>query len=191
MKHSVEELLSVVYRFYPRGLYASDPRYRDTEEHRRLVQARIQAAAEGSRWDVLLQRLRVRFPEGLMNRSLGLYTGDNDAAYEGSLTLPARGWYDRYRALYFTVSFLVPYYVVYSSVNVVAPVTHGGQGTRHTNFTFTPDEEPLARALTEEILAVFPGYEPMPPEIGNIPLPADIKSFYEGTIYSALFIDMM
>ncbi|HLL52392.1 MAG TPA: hypothetical protein VK447_02540 [Myxococcaceae bacterium] len=182
--------MSVVYRYYPRDLYPSDPGYRDTEEHRRLVQARIQAAAEGGPWDVLLQRLCTRFPKAITNGSLGLFTGDYDAAYEGSLTLQARGWYDRYRALYFTISFLVPYYVVYSCANVVAPVTHAGQGTRHINFTFTPDEEPLARALTEEILAVFPGYEPMPPEIGFLPVP-EIETFSEPTLYKTLFIPSM
>jgi len=191
LKHSIDELLSIIDRYYPRGLYPDDPGYDDCEEHRRLVQARIRAAAEGNPWDALRERLRLQFPKGLMNRSLGLYTGDYDAAYLGSVTLPARGWFDRYRALHFMISFLVPYFVVYGAANVVAPVTDGGQVNRHISFTFAPDEEPHARALTEEILNVFPGYEPMPPEIGHIRLPADIKCIPEGTIYKALFTSVL
>jgi hypothetical protein len=186
MKHSVDELLAVIYRYYPRGLFPDDLGYHNTEEHRRLVQARLQAAAEGGPWDVLLERLYARFPNAIMNRSLGLYTGDYDGAYLASLKLPPRGSHEKHHSLHLMIGFLVPYYVVYSAANVLAPVT-GAQGNRHIAFTFTPDEEPHARALTEEILAVFPGHEPMPPEIGNIPLPADIKSFVEGTIYEALF----
>ncbi|HLL55626.1 MAG TPA: hypothetical protein VK447_18845 [Myxococcaceae bacterium] len=191
MKHSVDELLAVIYRYYPRGLYPDDPGYHDTEEHRRLVRARLKAAAEGGPWDVLLDHLYARFPDAVMNRSLGLFTGSYDAGYQGSISLPLRGWYEKYRAVYCVISFLVPYYAVYTAANVVAPVTHGGQMTCYRDFTFTPDEEPYARALTEEILAGFPGYEPMPPEIGYTPLPADIKSFWKGTIYDALFTEAM
>jgi hypothetical protein len=187
MKHSVNALLAVISWYYPRGLYPDDPGYHDTEEHRRLVQARIQAAAEGSPWDALLERLRVRFPKALVNRSLGLVTGNYDGAYLGSIKLPSRGWYERHHELNLMISFLVPYYVVYSAANVLAPVTDGGQVNRYVSFIFTPDEAPHVHALVEEILAVFPDYERMPPEIGNIPLPDYIESFHEGTIYKALF----
>jgi hypothetical protein len=46
MKPSVDELVDVVYRHYPRGLLSDDPGYAETEAHRRLVAARRRAGAD-------------------------------------------------------------------------------------------------------------------------------------------------
>lgn len=111
MKHTFEELLGIVYRYYPRGLGSAeqiDVHHRnETEEHARLVAARRRAATD-ERWPALLDRISDRFPEAsVMNHSLHLPTGSMDACYSFTLDLPNAT--DK-RMLYFHVSFLAPYY---------------------------------------------------------------------------------
>ncbi|XXY45775.1 hypothetical protein WME91_37815 [Sorangium sp. So ce269] len=114
MKHSTEELLDVVYRHYPRGIdvieQADIERYNETEEYARLVAARRRAATD-ERWHALLRRIHDRFPSGVMNDSLHLPTGSLDACYSFSIFPPDA---DDSRTLWFHISFLVPYYWVYS-----------------------------------------------------------------------------
>lgn len=194
MRLTLDELLSVVYRFYPRRLEPEDPGYKDTEEHRRLVDARRRAGAEGNPWRVLLDRLYKQIPrDSIHNGSLHLLTGHYDAGYVGALYLPSRGPPETHHQLGFLISFLVPCYVVSSLVIAVAPTTKSSGVARYTQFTFTPDEEPYARIITEEILSVFPGYEPMPPEIGNIVVPdvvAGTKLMGKTTLFHCLFTDV-
>ncbi|WP_437592022.1 hypothetical protein [Sorangium sp. So ce1000] len=86
-----------------------------TEEDRRLVDARRRAGADCERWLGVLRRLRERFPENeIDNFSAHLLIGSHDGCYSGSLCLPkATGEYRH--AIDLRVSFLVPYYIVYSS----------------------------------------------------------------------------
>ncbi|AUX25509.1 hypothetical protein SOCEGT47_060560 [Sorangium cellulosum] len=112
MKHSVSDLLDVVYRYYLRGIdgieQADIQRYKETEEYGRLVAARRLAAAD-ERWPALLRRIEGRFPDShVMNDSLHLPTGSLDACYSFSFSLAATG-----RTLWFKISFLAPYYIVY------------------------------------------------------------------------------
>ena len=125
-----------------------------------MVDARRRAGAEGNPWRVLLDRLYKQIPrDSIHNGSLHLLTGHYDAGYVGSLFLPTRGPHDTHHQLSFLISFLVPCYVVSSLVLAVAPTTRSSGVARYTQFTFTPDEEPYAQIITEEILAVFGGPE--------------------------------
>ncbi|KYG10459.1 hypothetical protein BE21_11840 [Sorangium cellulosum] len=114
MKHSIRDLLDVVYRYYPRGIdvveQADIQRYKETEEYVRLVAARRRAAAD-ERWPALLRRIEERFPSSIItNDSFHLPTGSLDACYRFSVSLPdAAGG----RTLWFHIGFLVPYYFVY------------------------------------------------------------------------------
>lgn len=118
MKHSVEELFAVVYRYYARGVSDADPNRVQTEENRRLVDARRQAGIECNRWLDMLERLRAQSPEqGISNLSVHLVTGGSDACYSGSLSLPDYTD-DSWHTIEFRVSFLVPYYIVFSSCAV-------------------------------------------------------------------------
>ncbi|WP_437737448.1 hypothetical protein [Sorangium sp. So ce1335] len=115
MTHTVEELLDVVYRHYPRRVPYEDPGRVQTEEDRRLVDARRRAGADSERWLGMLRRLREQFPENeIDNLSVHLMTGSHDACYSGSLYLPKVAGEDRH-TIEFRVSFLAPYYIVYSS----------------------------------------------------------------------------
>lgn len=184
-------LLPVVYRFYPRGVDEYDPGYKDTEQHRRLVRARVQAGADGNPWGILLERIRAHFPGAIMhNGSTHLPTGQMDGGYVGWLELPPRGWYEVHRKIGFLISFLAPCYVIYGASIIIAPTTSGR--TQELRFTFPPDEDPYVRTITGEILSVFPGYELIPPEVGNVIVPdvvAGNKMMGQTTLYLCLFTD--
>jgi hypothetical protein len=194
MTQSLDELLSVVYRYYPRRRDDDDAGYKDTEEHRRLVQARIQAGAEGNPWrNVLLPRIHARFPGHMVqDGSLHLPLGHHDAGYTGWFWLPPRRPQEKNHVIGFLISFLAPYYVVYSSVHVRVPSGAPRDWEQEIRFTFSPDEEPYARAITEELLSVFPDREQMPPEVGNIIVPdvvAGNQFMGETTLFHCLFTD--
>ncbi|WP_441290026.1 hypothetical protein ACSRUE_05035 [Sorangium sp. KYC3313] len=117
MKHSINELLDVVYRYYPRGVGIADDvdeqLRSQTEEHARLVAAQIQASKD-ERWQSMLRRIDDRFPRMLMNRSLHLTTGGCDGCY--SFTIDLRK--STGEPLWFQISFLAPYYIVHRSCTI-------------------------------------------------------------------------
>jgi hypothetical protein len=119
--HSIDDLLGIAYRYYPGEIPSYEPRYRETEEYLRLAAARRHAGAHHEPWRAMLRRLAEQFPEqDVQNRSLHLPTGGCDACYSGAIHLPkAPG--EHHHAVGFFVSFLVPYYLVYSSRLVDAP----------------------------------------------------------------------
>lgn len=117
MKHTLDELLAIVYRYYPRGVgfingARNDKAITDSEEHARLVAARLQAATD-ERWHAMRRRIQEHFPDApLMNFSLHLPTGGHDACYSFAIDLPGAS---KDRTLWFHVSFLAPYYIVHRS----------------------------------------------------------------------------
>ena len=164
------ELLDVVYRFYPRGLLPlmriyvppNEPFYDDTEEHRRLVEAANRGRAEYPTWNAMIRRLGDRCR--LQNESLHLLSGGVDPAYS------ARIWLIDYTALSFHVSLLGPYYGFH--------------------LPGIPEEDPVARDIAREIEATYPGYQSIPPELGNEVVPdvaMDAVAMGEATIYICLF----
>lgn len=114
MAHTISDLLDVVYAHYPRGIAAEDPAYGVSAEHLCLVAARRKAGAEKAPWNGLLERLTQQFPaDGILNDSLHLLTGKMDAAYSGKL-FPGGASADNL-TIGFLVSFLVPFYIVFTS----------------------------------------------------------------------------
>ncbi|WP_437991947.1 hypothetical protein [Sorangium sp. So ce145] len=224
MKHTVGQLLEVVYRYFPRGIGRPDPNQfwqddsqrEQTEEHARLVAARIQASKD-ERWHAMRRRISERFPDVLlMNRSLHLPAGACDACYSFTVDLPNAP--DR-RTLWFHVSFLAPYYVVYSyrmtdfvrppagfvvpyGINFSIPRSalgpdlvlnpyderlHSATVTRHElTFDLAPDERPYATWIAHDIESTF-GCEPMPPEVGTTLVPGVVVGMRGATLYDCLF----
>lgn len=144
-------LLDVVYRFYPRGLLPlarihvplGEPFYDDTEEHRRLMEAATRGRAEYPTWQAMTRRLGDRYR--LQNESVSLLGGWVEPAYS------ARVWLTDKTALSFHVSLLGPYYAI--------------------RLPGIPEEEPVAREIAREIEVTYPGYQPIPPELGNEVVP--------------------
>ena len=172
------ELLDVVYRFYPRGVlpYArihvppSEPSYDDTEEHLRLVEAANRGRAEYPTWKAMIDRLGNRY--GLQNESLSLLSGNVDSAYSARIYRPKDlepvPSFSSRASLSFHVSLLGPYYGIHDR----------GE----------PDEKPAV--IAEEIEATYPGYQQIPPELGNELVPdvaMDGALMGEATIYLCLF----
>ncbi len=113
MNHKIDELLEIVYRYYPRATGSSESPLKgdETDEHQRLVDARREAAQD-KRWHDMLGRISDHLPGMIMNHSLHLPTGNLDACYLFALSLPNA---PDHRTLWFGVSFIAPYYVVYRS----------------------------------------------------------------------------
>lgn len=158
------ELLDLVYRFYPRGLFVDTLGYDDTEEHHRRREAARRGVAEYPTWKAMIDRLGARYP--IMDRSVSLLSGWCDPAYSGDISIPGH-------TLGFHVSLLGPCYGIHR--------------------TGAPGEEPAALDLAREIEATYPGYEPIPPEIGNEVVP-DVamatRNFGRATIYDCLLSDI-
>jgi len=221
MKHNLDELLDIVYRYYPRGIGTTDhlntTHRKETEQHARLVAARLQAAAD-ERWHTTLRRISERFPKMLMNQSLHLPAGTSDACYSFTIDLP--NVTDR-RTLWFLVSFLAPYYIIYSQrlIDVVTQpegfhfVVHGVQfyiprkatglefrpslnderinratvKREYISFDLSPDELPYAEWIARNIEATF-GCERMPPEVGTVLVPGvNLGGPRDTRLYDCLF----
>ena len=172
------ELLDVVYRCYPRGVrciarvHASpnEPIYDDTEEHCRLIEAANRGRAEYPTWKAMIRRLGDRY--GLQNESLSLLSGGVEPAYSARIYRPKDlepvPSLSSRASLSFHVSLLGPYYGIHD--------------------TGEPDEIPAA--VAEEIEATYPGYQTIPPELGNEVVPdVDMDAVWmgEATIYMCLF----
>jgi hypothetical protein len=158
-----DELLKVVYRFYPRGLPCYDPAYAASKERLHLTDAARQAVVDYPTWKAMIRRLGGRYP--LQNESLFLLAGGVDPAYSAYIILPEC-------ALGFHVCFLGPYYAVH---------TTGATG-----------EEPAATEIAQEIEATYPGYQPIPLELGN-EVVSDVdgpQRLGEATIYDCLFSEV-
>jgi len=136
------ELLEVVYSFYPRGLFVGGLGYADTVECQRQRDAARRGVAAFPTWKAMIRRLGARYP--LMDHSLHLLAGGWDPAYSADIDLPEGG------TLYFHVSLLGPYYGIHRSG--------------------AASEEP-ARDIAREIEATYPGYQPIPPELGDEVVP--------------------
>jgi hypothetical protein len=238
MRNSVDELIGVVYKYYPRGLLINDPRYQESEQYRRLQAARRQAGANNETWRAMLRRLGDQFPENSVeNRSLHLPTGTLDACYSARLSLPTNTPGEHYHDLGILVSFLVPYYIVYSLRNVddreklEEMKAHRAEPARSISvfvpclpdtmfvlpawlakilparmvvpeppieayrnvigFDFSPDEEPYAAWIAQDIESSW-GYERMPPQVGKVIVPdvaTNLRWLGEATLYDCLFSD--
>jgi hypothetical protein len=173
MKATRSELLDVVYRFYPREMLQLDRMhvppgelvYDDTEEHCRLMVAAARGRREYRTWDAMIDRLAGSIHAFKTSRSTSL-SGNIDPAYSGRVWLVLGK-----TSINFHVSLLGPYYGM--------------------QLPGVPEEEPVAREITREIEATYPGYQTIPPEIGNevVPDVAAPLGFGTGTIYVLLFSD--
>jgi hypothetical protein len=190
MKHSIDDILSLLYRYYPRGIERYDPAIPSTEEYRRRIDVRRGAVAKYGRFRALLGRLRARFP-GCLVEDQGLYhpEGNFDACHSGKLVLPTLPPQRGQHALYFYSSFLAPYYLL-SSERLLYIASPGNVETKkEARYELTEEEQPYAQAIVTEIESTFGG-EPMPPAIGEIIVP-DLavlhQTFGYVTIFQCLF----
>lgn len=195
MKHSINGLLDIVYHYYPRGMWDFEPGYDDTAEYRRLDATRKQAAS-GKAWHKLLDRLRLQFNHGIFNRSLALASFKSDACTWVTHSLPpdpsrnSRN-NDEDHEIGLAISFLAPYYVIYSSRRVDRKFRESEPERLHA-FDLDEDEKADAQIMIDEMKLLFAEHEPMPPEIGNIVVPdvmAGNQELGKATLYHCFFTD--
>lgn len=203
MNLEAQHLRDISYGYFPRGLSDRDPTYDTTPEIRRQREARIVASAKYDEWRGLLRCISARFPTDqfpgveVRNSSPHLQSATAavhlDRAFSAAIVLPPRSPQETQHYLELAVSFVVPYYALRS-------VTHGplrkpsGELNLDVEVTFTlsPDEQPYAAAIEEEIRRTFPEHERLPAELGMaiVPEVATVhKGFGEATVFNCLFVD--
>ena len=187
MKHSINEIIAICHQFYPKGISDDDPVYKDTQENRAIVAIRQRAGEWGSPWRQLVSvRLRERFPDRVENRSPHLPLGHLDGGGTGHIHVQKVGPESYGNHLEFHVSLLAPYYFFYSCR------LQDSTGRFEDHLNLLPSEQPYASALVEEIEATFPGYEPLPIEVGSVIVPdivVNVHRWGEVRVYHALFTD--
>lgn len=199
MKHTIEELLQIVYRYYPRGMWDYEPGYDDTEEFRRIDAARKEAASS-QEWLALLDRLNLRFNGQIFNRSLALARFKSDACTWVSHSLPPDPtkntrfsvFNDEDHEIGLAISFIAPYYVLYSSRLVDRITRSETEPRRFYPFELDEDEVADAQIMVDEMKVLFPQHEPMPPNIGNLVVPdvmAGNQMIGRATLYHCFFTD--
>ena len=155
------DLLDLVYRFYPRGIVLGASGYNDTVERRRQREVARRAVAEYPTWKAMLRRLGTRYPtwdHSVCVLGKSYLEGSYDPGYSADIKLPGH-------RLGFHVSLLGPYYGIHR--------------------TGAPGEAPAALDLAREIEATYPGYEAIPPALGNELVP-EVVYCGKTTIYICL-----
>jgi hypothetical protein len=196
MRHSLQELFDIVYRFYPRGIWPDDPQYPKREEGRRFKETCHQAYANYGPWRAMLGRLGARFPDcRVRDEAMHLASGGCALSYDAKLVLPTLTCEQGEHALGFLVSIVVPYYVIYGRVFFYfKDDSYGDKATLPgIRLELSSIEQPYARGLAQELEATFPGYEPMPPDIGKVVVPdvcTNIRGMGEATLYDCLLADL-
>jgi hypothetical protein len=183
----LQQLLDIIYRYYPRGVSQEDPRWKDSPEHVALIEASRAAGGKRSSWLDMLARLRRRFPGcEVVDNSLHLPAAWPAACYPGIFCLPPTPEVSDHR-VGFQVSFLAPYYVLYSYRSF--PL----EANRPPATRLEPDAEERLYwdAIAREIESTY-GSSPMPPEMGHVVVP-DVqpgnRAMGEAMIYDCLFDD--
>ncbi|MEZ4294769.1 MAG: hypothetical protein R3B70_07310 [Polyangiaceae bacterium] len=128
MKHTIPELIDIARTYYPPGVPGDDARYKQSPEYSRLAAARRGAGANNRQWRTLLQQASEQFSSDVVhNDSLHLPTGTMDAAYSGKVFVKT-GTEDL--TIAFLISFVAPYYLLYSHRAVLDPVKESASGPR-------------------------------------------------------------
>jgi hypothetical protein len=159
-----------------------------------MVEAVRGAEADYDRWTLMLGRLGARFPDCVRDMSLHILGGAFESAYCGKLCLPELDPdEEEEHELGFRVSFMAPWYVIYSSRwRRLQGDPSGKVASRpRIRLDFTSAAQPYERELAQEIKATY-GYEAMPPEIGEILVPdvaTGVRDFGAATIYDCLLSD--
>ncbi len=110
------------------------------------------------RWESMLGRLEARFPGCIHNTAMSLVAAVRSPSYEAICRLLNTD--EAKHNIGFSVSFLAPYYVVYSW-------QWSESSGYEVRFDLDETERPYAQRIAEEIEATY-GYEPMPPEVGTV-----------------------
>jgi hypothetical protein len=179
----LDELLAIVYGYYPRHLSHSDPRHSGTAQTERLLDARRRACLERAEWHTFTARMRGRHPDlGFEDAS---YLRHDVCFWLRMATTPVKSSTKAWTVVGVCVSVIAPLYVVY--VSHIRDVKGTEMGD--VRYEAAADARPLYDEMTGEVEATF-GYRPVPPKLGLVRVPdiqLDPYEVGEATIYDCLF----
>lgn len=207
MKHTIDELISVAYQYFPRGMRGDEPGYDQSRELENQRAAAARARADYRIWRSTLRKIEERFPEerfagvSVQDLSMGLLAETNDPddrCFAAYLWLPICDAGEHSHNLLFRVSFVAPYYSINSSTVVYSSTYYTKMELGHDSLEskdshdLSSAEVPFGTGIVEAIQIAFPGHELMPASVGSTIVP-EIRVgghfFGEATIFDALFSD--
>lgn len=191
MTHTVEQLIKLALGYHPLDKGETGPERHSNPEAERRREAHVRACASYRDWVAMLRRLEARFPGHEVNNrcifrqspSSSMY----DLAYSGTLSLPVRNAKEQYRYLGFMASIVVPFYVLYDCARL-----DRADDVWSIGFQFAGEELAIAEDVGRELEVTFPGYSPMPEELGKAIVPGvrtSVKRPGEATVYDCLMSD--
>jgi hypothetical protein len=187
VKQTLLDLQEGIYRHYPKGIPASDPLYKASPEHRRLVDARREAGRLKHRWQELLAHVRCQWPSlHVMDKSLHLLAGDWDAGYVGDLAGSVEGDF----TIGFAVSFIVPCYAVYTWTYPEPSLL--SRRFRTASLDLTPQQQAYAGPIAEWIARAWPTHQPLSAEMGAVAVPdvaTNMCGLGEATVFDCVLTD--
>jgi hypothetical protein len=179
----LDDLLAIVYEYYPRHLSHGDPEHNVTAQTQRLLDARQRAWQGRAVWDTFTARMRGRHPDlGFEDAS---YLQHDACFWLRMSTTPVNPSTKAWTVVGVCVSVIAPLYVVY--VSHMRDV----DGIETADVCYEPDADarPLYDEMTREVEATF-GYRPVPPKLGLVRVPdvqLDPHEAGEATLYDCLF----
>ncbi|SEM60010.1 hypothetical protein SAMN05444354_11975 [Stigmatella aurantiaca] len=162
---SAAALVLLLHQYYPTGLWADEPGYRETEQFQRLQRLLEEARKDTHSWEGFVQRAREEFPSSTFWDSTTLFY---DPCYRLRISLPlpkeAEGARDELVCL---VSLLAPAYVIYAS-HALRTGSSEDAWTRYPPLPpgFHPDEVRLAALIESTFSATR-----LPNEVLFTPVP--------------------
>ncbi len=170
---TTQELVDVVAKFYPIGPSDADGLFEGywvAKEYETLQLARARAAAEKTRWNELLDRLRKQFPGNIENRSLHLHTGTWDGGYSATVSVP-QSTTNVKKDVSLVVSFLTPCYMLYQqrwelpsgmtkwpTIDDETLTTEQLRCNHTESIEFDEDTAKVAALIANEVKNIFQGY---------------------------------
>lgn len=183
---TAEALLRLVHRYFPVGLYETDPRYESTEEFRRLDRLRRAAVEDQRAWKDFLRRVREEMP----GTSVWDYPNIRyDPAYSVRVLLPGYPvGAPEHKEVVLMVGILAPVHIVYADHSkkvgdITETVTY--QPPLPTEF------QPFAEKLEALAIETF-GTTCLPQDILSTPVPdlqVGTTGFGKVTLADCLFGD--
>ncbi len=190
MKHSIPELIEVARHYFPEGYWPDG--YEASVEYQRRAEAHRRASVEYGLWRSMLRRLSQRLPNvEIRNESIrfeATAATPVDRCFAGTIELPPRTVHEQNHRLGFRVSFVVPYYFIYSTHQVTGTIGFDFC----TTFEFAADEADFVTSIEQEIRGTFPLHAKMTPDVGMVIVPnvaTTLRIPGEATIYDCLFSD--
>jgi hypothetical protein len=161
---TADALIQLLHRYYPSGVLADEPRYKASEETRRLEALLQDAMGNTQAWDEFVQRLQEEFPGcRLWDRTL-----PHDPCYVCAVALPGvETGGNRYDAIICLLSQIAPVYALYAQhVLDTGPLLESW----HRFPPFPPEYQAHEAKLASLIESTF-GFTRLSNEVLSTPLP--------------------